>query len=401
MTTLATPLDSLSSLLSRTYKWVRRVFWTALLVATVVLVLEAVHLFELLARIHPVLAWAVMLAMAVPLLGWACYRLILYLRNPRVLVPPDLPPVEAGWNRRDQERFRAFAVRYLRRQESNPRLPEELRARIPDAIETIETHLPAEDQWEPVRAARKLTEQTEDALGAILAPLDAEAKRLIRRAAVEVAVATAVSPSILMDALITLTRNIDLMSRIANLYYGRPGLVGTLRILRDVFASAITAGALEIVSDHVTGAISEMAGSWTSRLLGPLGQGAVNGVVTMRFGAATRMRCRSLGTTRIPWRPWRLNDYRRAASKLFDWLKADMGPGFVNPLARWFSLSGTSSPEAGGREPAEIEPGRKRFWDRLFPRKREAGKAESGETSQNGKRRTGNGDPLLDSDLME
>jgi hypothetical protein len=200
-----------------------------------------------------------------------------------------------------------------------------------------------------------------------------------------------------MDGMITLTRNIDLMTSLANLYYGRPGLKGTLRILRDVFGSAITAGALEVVSDHLTGAISEMAGSWTSRLLGPLGQGVVNGVVTMRFGAAARKRCRSIGSARVTWRTWGLSEYRRASGKLYDWLKADVGVGFVQPLMRWLSHSGGPRTTGAG----EPEAGKERFWSRLFRRVRRSDPGPAGQGKDDAPKGPSAADPLLDSDLMD
>ena len=76
------------------------------------------------------------------------------------------------------------------------------------------------------------------------------------------------------------------------------------------------AGALEYVSDNVASALSEMTGAWSARILGPLGQGLVNGVVTLRIGAAARMRCRSTGGSRPRWRIWRPRDYFRALRSL-------------------------------------------------------------------------------------
>jgi hypothetical protein len=397
MTTLDLPLPGFAAVLGRAWTWLRRALVAAALAAVAVIVLEAIHLFELLARIHPWVAWGVFGGLGVPLTLWASWRVIAYLRTPRVESPPVLPPAAAGWHEEDRARYVAFARRYLERQRANPWLPEEVRAAIPGHIEELQRPLEPEQRTDVVTAAKTLQARTEALLDEVLRPIDAEANRRIRRAAVEVAVATAVSPSILMDSLITLTRNVDLMSRLAALYYGRPGLGGTLRVLRDVFGSAVAAGALEAVSDHLTGALSEMAGSWTGRILGPLGQGMVNGVVTMRFGAATKRRCRSLGSTRIPWLPWRFREYRRAAGKLRDWLAEDVGPAFVQPLTRWMS-GGGAPPTGEDEEPVDPlpEPKKRRGWRNWFrkPRPDEPG-AGTGRPDGTWD------DPLLDSDLME
>jgi hypothetical protein len=336
-------LDTFSSLISRTYRWVRRLFWGGLIVAGCLMLLELIHLAELLAAVHPLLAWAVMLLLALPLLGWSGWRVYRFLRTPRVLQPPDLPDVSLGWSATDRQRYLQFAVLYLRRQSGNPHLSEDARALIPAAILKLEAMVPADESADPVRGTAELTGLVERLVAEVLAPLDTEANRLIRRAAVEVSCATAVSPSVLLDGLITLTRNLDLMSRLADLYYGRPGMRGVLRIMRDVLGSAVAAGALELISDNVTGALTEMTGSWTTRLLGPIGQGMVNGVVTMRIGAATRKRCRSLSSAKVSWLPWQVSQYKQAFRKLYEWLGAEAGPAVRKPFASWLDWMGTAA----------------------------------------------------------
>jgi hypothetical protein len=166
---------------------------------------------------------------------------------------------------------------------------------------------------------------------------------------------------------------------LADLYYGRPGLLGTLKVSRDVLGTAAMAGALEYVSDNVTSALSEVTGSWSARILGPLGQGLVNGVVTLRIGAAARMRCRSTGGTRPRWRIWRPRDYFLALRSLQSMVQE-----------RFRTL--------------DVEPVEKPGWFRSIFR-RVAGSEQSGAT---GDQRTGSAaawesgyDPLLDSDILK
>jgi len=155
----------------------------------------------------------------------------------------------------------------------------------------------------------------------------------------------------------------------------------------------VAAGALEVVSDNVTAVTSEMTGSWSTRLLGPLGQGAVNGVVTMRLGAAARARCRSVASSRIDWRPWRLADYRKAVSRLFDWVSEDVGPRITGPLSRWMRGSEANDPAAGPAAEGDaprVEPNRQGWWSRLF-----------GRAAERPAEPTTAPDPLLDSDLFD
>lgn len=395
MSSEATTLNDLTSTIARAWTWLRRILWTAAGVFAFIVVLEAIHLHELLDSVHPVLAWTVTGALAL-VLAWLGGRAALrYVRVPRVLAPPDLPPAERGWTAAQRALYVDFALRYLERQSRNPHLDSVDLDRVTGAIATVRALTVTGD--DDAAATRPLVETVERELAAVLRPLDQGAKILIRRAAVEVSIATAVSPSILLDSLITLTRNVDLISKLADLYYGRPGLWGTLRVVRDVLGAAVAAGALEVISDNVTSAVSEMTGSWSSRLLGPLGQGAVNGVVTMRLGAAARVRCRSLATPKVPWRPWRLSDYRRGLSRLMDWLSEDVGPRVTNPLGRWFAR-----PEVVPADgPSDLtgtaaDSGRERWWRRLFRgRDREDERATSVDEYEQPR------DPLLDGDLFE
>jgi uncharacterized protein (TIGR01620 family) len=374
MTSVTTTLYSFPSTLSRAWTWGRRLLWTLGIAFTVIIVLEAIHLHRLLDSIHPVIAWTVTGLLGAALVYWGGRAAWRYLRTPRVIAPPELPASEEDWSAKHREAYRDFAVRYLERQAKNPHLPATERSRIGGAIETIRSIAGDSELVEPVRRE----------VDAVLEPLDRTARSLIRRTAVEVSIATAVSPSILLDSLITLAHNMNLISKLADLYYGRPGLFGTLRVARDVFGAAVAAGALEVVSDNLTAVASEVTGSWSTRLLGPLGQGAVNGVVTMRLGAAARARCRSLSGSRIDWRPWRVADYRKAVSRLIDWVSEDVGPRFTGPFTRMFRGSETGEAEESAES---VKEG---WWKRIFRRAPTEVPTEDGGT-----------DPLLDSDLFD
>lgn len=338
---VGTELEGFPAVLARAWIWGRRILWGVLVGGTALVVLNGIHLYGLLGAVHPwvargtFLVLGVLLALLAVSAGWR------YLRTPRVLLPPDLPASPADWNDAQREVYRRFAIRYLKRQQDNPHLPEDSRRQIPAALETV-----------GATPAAGLHAVVESQVDAILAPLDVLADVQIRRTAVQVATATAVSPSVMLDSLITLSRNIDLIARLADLYYGRPGLLGTLRVARDVIGSAVAAGALELVSEHVSGALAEMTGSWSARLIGPLGQGMVNGVVTMRFGAAARFRCRSLSRRRVPWRPWHLTQYRRAFVTLTRWITAEAGPSVAGPLGKFVDWTGRATGKTlrGGRK---------------------------------------------------
>ncbi len=332
---LETPF--LARLLAGVFRWTRRVAWAFLLVATAVLVLEAIHLHQLLAGIHPWLAWGVtglLVTLLAGFAGWIGWR---WWRLPRVIEPPDLPP-PAGWTPRQRRRYLGFVRRWLARQEANPALDEAARRRVPAVLARIEAIAGGEHDDEA------LVRAVETEIDRLLEPLDRKARAEVWQAASQVALLTAVNPSALVDALVTLVRNLELMARVATLYYGRPGPLGTFRVVRDVLASAVTAGIVDRIADSAGGALAEVAGNWTARLAGPVGQGLVNGLLTVRLGDVAVLRCRSLRSRRVGIRPWTPTMWREAARRLAGLVGEELAPGTARAFRRASGALG-----AGGR----------------------------------------------------
>ncbi len=117
----------------------------------------------------------------------------------------------------------------------------------------------------------------------LLSPLDAQARRLILRAARDVAALTAIVPGAALDMVIVLLRNLRMLRQLATLYGGRPGFLGGWKLLRMVLAHLAVTGALAL-SDaflpHVLG--KGLAGRLSARF----GEGVLNGVLTARIGLA-------------------------------------------------------------------------------------------------------------------
>lgn len=122
----------------------------------------------------------------------------------------------------------------------------------------------------------------------MLAPLDKEVQRVIRREAANVGVGTAISPTGAIDAVIALWRNVKLIKRIASIYVGRPGFYGTLVIIRRTIGAVALANLL----DELTAEI--LAASFLSRLTGAGAQGLANATMTIRVGLKAQEQCRPL-----------------------------------------------------------------------------------------------------------
>lgn len=73
----------------------------------------------------------------------------------------------------------------------------------------------------------------------ILAPLDARARQEVEGAARQVATVTAVVPLALADVFTALTANMRMIRRIAEIYGGRSGTLGSWRLTRQVLAHLV------------------------------------------------------------------------------------------------------------------------------------------------------------------
>jgi putative membrane protein len=125
----------------------------------------------------------------------------------------------------------------------------------------------------------------------LMTPLDAEARAAVEAAARQVALVTALVPLALADVAAALFANLRMIRRIAQIYGGRSGSFGSLRLLRRVFTSLLAAGALALTDDMIG---SVAGGGVLSKLSRRFGEGVVNGALTARVGVAAIELCRPM-----------------------------------------------------------------------------------------------------------
>jgi len=242
--------------------------------------------------IHPAAGAAFLAALAVFLYFAVARPVIAFLRVPAAVRPPDIPASEAEM-RIDHVEARARGVaRYLEALAENPALDEARRARVREARGEC-ARLAAAFPPSPKEALAALARFEREKVDPLLAPLDEEARRLIRNEALAVAIATSVSPVAAADGLFVLWRNATLVVRLARLYYGRPGTLGSLLVLRDVVIAVWIAWQMQGVVGAGVNAAGGFLGKAAAPLAGPIADGAVNGLATLRIGYLARARCRA------------------------------------------------------------------------------------------------------------
>ncbi|SEN72662.1 putative membrane protein [Pseudorhodobacter antarcticus] len=148
----------------------------------------------------------------------------------------------------------------------------------------------------------------------LLTPLDVAARVEIEAAARRVATVTALVPLALADVAVALFANLAMIRKIAVIYGGRSGMLGSWRLLRRVFSHLLATGALAL-GDDLIGSVA--GGGVLSKLSRRFGEGVVNGALTARVGVAAMELCRPMPFVALP-RPKVSNVMRRALTGVFD-----------------------------------------------------------------------------------
>lgn len=125
----------------------------------------------------------------------------------------------------------------------------------------------------------------------LLAPLDRQARALIVNSSKRVSIVTAVSPRAIVDLLYVLFEASRLIRAMAELYGGRPGTLGMIRLMRDVLAHLAVTGSIAVGDSLVQQVLGH---GLASKLSARFGEGIINGLMTARIGIAAMDLCRPL-----------------------------------------------------------------------------------------------------------
>lgn len=237
-----------------------------------------------------VAAWdfATSLIQRVPLLGWAVTGLV----GAFILVCGLIALRETA------AIARLGRIDGLRRAADTALADQDLAAAQKVANQLLSLYQGREDvAWGRDRLAERLTEQfdAEAVLSLteaeLLSPLDAAASREVEAAARQVATVTALVPLALADVATALMSSLRMIRRVAEIYGGRSGFLGSWRLTRAVFSHLVATGAVAAGDDLLE---PILGGSILSKLSRRFGEGLVNGALSARVGVAAMEVCRPL-----------------------------------------------------------------------------------------------------------
>jgi putative membrane protein len=128
----------------------------------------------------------------------------------------------------------------------------------------------------------------------VLVPLDERAYAAIARAARGAALGVSVSPLALLDAGLILWRSVRMVREIAEIYGLRPGLAGSLVLMRHLLMSGLYAVGVDVLGNVW---IEHLGGRITSFVSTRLAEGVVAAVRVGRLGLLAMEACRPLPFT--------------------------------------------------------------------------------------------------------
>lgn len=132
---------------------------------------------------------------------------------------------------------------------------------------------------------------------ALMAPLDAAARREIETATRQVAAVTALVPLALADVAVALWANLRMVRRLSAIYGGRAGGLAGWRLMRRVVTHLAATGAMALTDDLIG---SVAGGGVLGKLSRRFGEGVVNGALTARVGIAAMDLCRPMPFAALP-----------------------------------------------------------------------------------------------------
>ena len=125
----------------------------------------------------------------------------------------------------------------------------------------------------------------------VLGPLDQLAALEVEAAARQVAAVTAFVPVALADVATALAANLRMIRAIAEIYGGRGGTFGSVRLIRGVMGHLVATGAVAVGDDLIS---SVAGGGVLSKVSRRFGEGVINGALTARVGVAAMEVCRPI-----------------------------------------------------------------------------------------------------------
>ena len=249
-----------------------------IVIAFLMVVGQGYLFYRLFDDLHPIAGLVYILVLTAALAWLVARPIAAFLSMPVAAKPPDILIDPKAPDPKAIAARLTYDVRYLKMLAANPEVQAEAAA-IQDSI--------AKGKALAARAARATPEE------ALTLSLDLQTFERVHIESLLAPLDKRVNQIIHADAFIVLWRNANLVARVSRIYFGRPPLMGSLRILRDVAAIVVAARALEDVTDITGDVVGSLLGRMGGLIAGPVMDGGINAMMTLKLGYLAKRRCRS------------------------------------------------------------------------------------------------------------
>jgi putative membrane protein len=316
-------------------KWSATAF---IVIAFLVVIGQGFLFYRMFDDVHPVLGYAYIVILALMLAVLVGRPIMGFLSMPVAAKPPSIVLDPKAPDPKALTARLRYDLKYLDMLARNPLVQEE-RGAIDEGILRGQALLNRARRATPEEALAvsvALEAFEREQIEVLLKPLDKQVEQLIHAEAVGVGVATALSMNGTVDAFIVLWRNANLVAKISRIYFGRPHLLGSLRILRDVAAMVVVARALEDVTDITGDVIGGLLGRMGGLVAGPIMDGGVNAMMTLKLGYLAKRRCRS-------FKGWSAGQAKAISAEALQDVKEESGSVIGDLLKRCGGLTSTAA----------------------------------------------------------
>ncbi|HPF23980.1 MAG: YcjF family protein [Hyphomonas sp.] len=316
-------------------KWSATAF---IVIAFLVVIGQGFLFYRMFDDVHPVLGYAYVVILALMLAVLVGRPLMGFLSMPVAAKPPSITIDPKSPDPKAIAARLRYDLKYLDMLAANPLVAEE-RAAIEEGLlrgQALLERARRATSAEALMISADLEAFEREQIEALLKPLDKQVEALIHAEAVGVGVATALSMNGTVDAFIVLWRNANLVAKVARIYFGRPHLWGSLRILRDVAAIVVVARALEDVTDITGDVIGGLLGRMGGLVAGPVMDGGVNAMMTLKLGYLAKRRCRS-------FKGWTAGQAKAISAEALQDVKQESGSVIGDLLKRVGGLTSTAA----------------------------------------------------------
>ncbi len=201
------------------------------------------------------------------------------------------------WRIRAVTRLRRTVEEFQNRTANGSVDPNRMRDELTGYLAALEKHTNSQTQTSIATVRRKFNDYTgdgtrdvEEVETHVLTALDREADTIIASRSAQVAVATALAPHS-FDAVIVLWQAVKLIDQVSQIYAGRPGLWGTLRLFKRAMAAIVFAEIAQLATEAMVDAVAKKT---LATIAGRVTEGVTNGLLMIRLGETVKQQCRPI-----------------------------------------------------------------------------------------------------------